>query len=205
MVTAIFMACMGFNLQAQVRIGPKIGINSANADISLHYGESVKPSARKGLIVGGVINVGLGGPFSLQVEPQYARKGYRLDDTFSGKPLTVIANLDYVEVPVVLHGALTFNKFSAYAFAGPNIGFRMAAQVSSILPNSVETNHVEYSTKDFDLALDLGVGVEFELNRTTSLFTDARLSRGVINVDRMGDKYHSRDLKVSVGLLFGLD
>jgi hypothetical protein len=192
-------------LPAQIRVGPKIGINSASADIKLRFGESYRPSPRKGLILGAVINVDLGGPLSIQFEPQYTRKGYRLDDTFSGKPLTVIANLDYVELPIVLHGTVTFKKFSAYALAGPNIGFRMAAQVSSVLPNSVETNHVEYSTKDFDLALDLGAGVSFQLNPTTTLFTDARISRGLINIDRMGDSYHSRDLKVSVGFLFGME
>lgn len=201
----MFLTFATANLDAQIRIGPKIGVNSATADIQLRFGESYRPSPRKGLIFGAVINADLGGPLSLQFEPQYVRKGYRLDDTFSAKPLTVIANLDYVELPIVLHGAMTFNKFSAFAFAGPNIGFRMAAKVSSVLPNSVETNHVEYSTKDFDLALDLGAGVAFQLNPTTTLFTDARISRGLINIDRMGDSYHSRDLKVAVGLLFGME
>jgi Outer membrane protein beta-barrel domain len=201
----MLLAFTTIDVSAQVQIGPKIGINSASADIELRFGESFRPSPRKGLIFGAVINTNLWGPFSLQLEPQYVRKGYRLDDTSSGEPLTVIANLDYVELPVVLHGAIEFDKVRAFAFAGPNIGFRMAAKVSSVLPNSVETNHVEYSTKDFDLSLDVGAGVAFQLSPTTSIFTDARVSRGLINIDRMGDSYHSRDLKVSVGLLFSME
>jgi len=190
---------------AQISLGPKIGINSAGAEIQLRFGESFKPSARKGLIVGGVIKYDMGGAFALQVEPQYTRKGYRLDDTFSGKPLTVIANLGYIELPVTLQAGITFNKLKAYLLAGPNFGFRMSAQVSSVLPNTVETNNVEYSTKDFDLGIDVGVGLAFELNSTTTLFTDGRLSRGLMNVDRTGDTYYSRDTKVSVGLLFKME
>lgn len=191
--------------EAQISLGPKIGINNAGAEITLRFGESFKPSPRKGLIVGGVIKYDMGGAFALQVEPQYTRKGYRLDDTFSGKPLTVIANLGYIELPIVLQAAAKFNKLKVYAFAGPNFGFRMSAQVSSVLPHTVETNNVEYSTKDFDLGVDLGAGLAFELNSTTSLFTDGRISRGLMNVDRTGDTYYSRDTKVSVGLLFKVE
>lgn len=208
MLAGAALICLAFILPssvvAQVEIGAKIGINYASADIELTYGESSKPSIRRGFLMGAVMDVGIGGPLSLQFEPQYVRKGYRLDDTSAGDNYTVILNLDYVEMPVLLKGSWHWDKFQAYAFAGPSLGFRMAAQVSSVFPNSYETRHVEYSTKEIDLSLDLGAGVGFQVGPHATLFTDARISRGLIDISTDAHSYHSNDFKVGVGILFAL-
>jgi hypothetical protein len=162
-------------------------------------------TSRQGFIIGGSIQFGLGGPFSFQLEPQYARKGYRLDDTFALQSFTVIAKLDYMELPILVKGTWRAGGFEAFAFAGPSIGFRVSAQLSAVMPHSVETRHVEYSTKDIDVALDLGGGVGFEVGKNTTLYTDARLSHGLTNISASRDSYYSRDFKVSVGLQFAME
>ena len=191
--------------QAQISIGPKVGINSANALIHVDEERNPPTTSRQGFIVGGVLEFGLSGALSIQIEPQYARKGYRLDDTFALQSFTVIANLDYLEMPMLVKATWKTGGFRAFAFAGPNIGFRVSAQLSSVMPNSVETRHVEYSTKDIDVALDLGGGIGFDMGKNTTFYTDARLSHGLTNISTRRDSYHSRDFKVAVGLQFAME
>jgi len=205
-LTALFLVIGATSSKGQVNLGMRMGVNSAAAAIHLSYGDSYYTGARAGLIAGIAMEFGLFGPVSVQFEPQYAQKGYKLQEDYLGNPLTVVGKLDYVEMPVLLKGTWRIGRVRAYAFCGPNPGFRSSAQVAQMFPDSTEISSVNYSVKDFDLALDAGVGLGFLVNPTTTFVADVRYSHGLVNVDNghRGNDYRSRDLKVMLGMMFEL-
>lgn len=189
---------------AQVSLGARIGVNSAAADIHLSYGDVYQTGRRTGLVTGIALEVGLFGPLSAQFEPQYVQKGYRLQDVYLGNDLTVVGKLDYVELPMLLKGTWQIGRISAFGFAGPSIGVRSSAKVAEMFPDSTEISKVDYATKDFDLTIDVGGGLGYQVNPTTTVVGDVRYSHGLINVDNgeRGDIYRSRDVKVMLGMMF---
>lgn len=190
---------------AQVNLGVRMGVNSASAAIHLSYGDSYNTERRIGLVAGLAMEFPLAGPLTLQFEPQYAQKGYKLQEDYLGNPLTVVGKLNYVEIPMLLKGTVHFGSLSAYGFVGPSVGFRSDVQVAQMFPDSTEISSVDYSVQDFDLALDAGAGIGIRINPTTTFVADARISHGLINVDRGGgNDYRSRDMKFMIGMMFGI-
>ncbi len=205
-LAALFALCGAVAASAQVSLGARMGINSAAASIHLSYGDSYQTSRRIGLVTGIALEFGLVGPLSVRFEPQYVQKGYRLQDDYLGDELTVVGHIDYVELPMLLKGAWDIGRVSLFAFAGPNIGVRSSAEVAELFPDSTEVSSVEYATKDFDVALDLGLGIGYKVNPTAMVIADVRYSYGLVNIDNggRGDIYQSRDIKVMLGMMFML-
>ncbi len=205
-LAALLALCGASAAPAQVSIGARIGINSAAADIHLSYGDAYQTGRRTGLVTGIALEFGLLGPLSVQFEPQYVQKGYRLQDVYLGNELTVVGKLDYVELPMLLKGTWQMGRISAFAFGGPSVGMRSSAKVAEMFPDSTEISKVDYATKDLDLTIDVGAGLGYQVNPTTTVVGDIRYSHGIINIDNgeRGDVYRSRDVKVMLGMMFRL-
>src|SRR5712692_396677 len=187
-----------------VTIGVKAGVNLANASVNPALPADVSKSSRTGVIGGVSAELKLADPLSLQVEALYTQKGFEPNGTSStGTRATATYKFDYVEVPITLKATLGSGPVRPYLFAGPNVGFRVAAK-AAVPEGSVDFKD---QTKLNDVALDFGAGVVYQLDARTALVFDVRYSLGLMNVIKGGDpdsSSKSRDVKLLVGVRVGL-
>src|SRR5687767_8952502 len=97
-------------------VGLKGGVNFANAAV-----EDGETEGITGLIAGGMMEFGVTSPFSLVVEALYTQKGADLKG-----PINAGAELAYLEFPILFKAKFGQTAMHAYAFAGPNIGVKLA-------------------------------------------------------------------------------
>ena len=187
-----------------VTIGVKAGVNFANASVNPALPADFSKSPRTGFIGGVSAELKLAEPLSLQLEALYTQKGFELSGaTSTGTRATTTYKFDYVEVPLTLKATFGSGPIRPYVFAGPNVGFRVAAK-AAVPGGSVDFKD---QTKLNDVALDFGAGIVYQLDAKTAFVFDVRYSLGLMNVIVGGDpgsSSKSRDVKLLFGVNVGL-
>ncbi len=149
---------------------PKIGFTLA--DIS-HLQTKVRSGA----------NVGLGAEYlfpneiaAVETGVYYAMQGAYVKGTIAGRYLTSFMKNDYLNIPV-LAKAYVYNGFNV--FAGPQFGFNVKDKITMEYGGKElgEVNTTDY-VNNFDLAILLGVGYQFE----SGLFVNANYNFGLLAV-----------------------
>lgn len=149
---------------------PKIGFTLA--DIS-HLQTKVRSGA----------NVGLGAEYlfpneiaAVETGVYYAMQGAYIKGTVAGHYLTTFLKNDYLNIPV-LAKAYVYNGFNV--FAGPQFGFNVKDKITMEYGGKElgEVNTTDY-VNNFDLAILLGVGYQFE----SGLFVNANYNFGLLAV-----------------------
>ena len=149
---------------------PKIGFTLA--DIS-HLQTKVRSGA----------NVGLGAEYlfpneiaAVETGVYYAVQGAYVKGTIAGRYLTSFMKNDYLNIPV-LAKAYVYNGFNV--FAGPQFGFNVKDKITMEYGGKElgEVNTTDY-VNNFDLAILLGVGYQFE----SGLFVNANYNFGLLAV-----------------------
>lgn len=149
---------------------PKIGFTLA--DIS-HLQTKVRSGA----------NVGLGAEYlfpneiaAVETGVYYAMQGAYIKGTIAGRYLTSFMKNDYLNIPV-LAKAYVYNGFNV--FAGPQFGFNVKDKITMEYGGKElgEVNTTDY-VNNFDLAILLGVGYQFE----SGLFVNANYNFGLLAV-----------------------
>jgi len=198
---AVLMTVTTSPLQAQVAVGLRSGLNFANVNSSqFTFGNS---SGRTAYTGGAFITVSGGGDLSMQVELLYSQKGISI----LGAGGNAVAKVDYVEVPVLLRLSLRDDeeRIRPHLYAGTFLSFEAGCRAegtlavldptgdcASILPGRGET----------DAGFVLGGSVDYGLARRFFLTLDARLNRGLVNLnwDDEADNVRSRVWAISGGL-----
>ncbi|MEP7218678.1 MAG: porin family protein [Bacteroidota bacterium] len=210
------LALFAFQLHAsaQQRLGIRAGINFANialeqSDQSPLASPDLRTTALPGLIIGGALEVGLGRHLALQVEPQYIQKGARIVTPVDSSEIVSTLRLSYIELPILLKGTVKVRKVSAYAFFGPSFSYNIEAIYRATDKDSTTERSMQYSFKPTDIALDFGAGIGVDLSPNVTFVTDFRYSLGLVDTRISHEAYDSNyqkssDMKVVVGLLFGL-
>jgi hypothetical protein len=188
-----------------VTIGVKAGVNVANASVNPALPADFSKSSRTGFIGGISAELKLAEPLSLQLETLYTQKGFEVSGATSsaGTRATATYKFDYVEVPLTLKATFGSGPIRPYVFAGPNVGFRVAAK-AAVPGGSVDFKD---ETKLNDVALDFGAGIVYQVDAKTALVFDVRYSLGLTNVITGGDpgsSSKSRDVKLLFGVNVGL-
>lgn len=149
---------------------PKIGFTLA--DIS-----NLQTKVRSG------VNVGLGAEYlfpneiaAVETGVYYAMQGAYVKGTIAGRYLTSFMKNDYLNIPV-LAKAYVYNGFNV--FAGPQFGFNVKDKITMEYGGKElgEVNTTDY-VNNFDLAILLGVGYQFE----SGLFVNANYNFGLLAV-----------------------
>lgn len=149
---------------------PKIGFTLA--DIS-----HLQTKVRSG------VNVGLGAEYlfpneiaAVETGVYYAMQGAYVKGSIAGRYLTSFMKNDYLNIPV-LAKAYVYNGFNV--FAGPQFGFNVNDKITMEYGGKElgEVNTTDY-VNNFDLAILLGVGYQFE----SGLFVNANYNFGLLAV-----------------------
>ena len=206
--------------QVPVRLGVDAGINFANQSLSNNpYGDS--KTSRLGFLFGGLAEIGIANIWSIQAEPRYIQKGWKVPDAFSitgpsGPEIIgtadLVYKLDYLEIPVLLKAKFGIADFKPFVFGGPNIGFLLSAIGEGAGYDVQSQRRISLDVKDnyksVDLSVDLGAGAEYQFSQNICLISDARYSLGFNNLNNKssssGDAIKSYGIQILAGVLLSM-
>lgn len=174
--------------QTPITFGVKAGVtastlsanDSADLDVKTIWG------AAAGVFLGKNLTPNLG----LQLEGLVTQRGAK-DNTFGGDAKIRLA---YLDVPLtVRYGSTTTNETHYHVFTGPQIGFKLKAE---IIDDVFGTTDISDDVESMDFGWTLGAGVE-----RSRLSLDARYTFGLMNLDATssGDTIKNRSFMVLIG------
>jgi hypothetical protein len=185
------------SLSAGINAGVDISTANTSEDLSL--------SSRKGLILGGAVELTLVQPLTFRAGIQYVEKGFQVTTT-SGGTTAGDYNFNYLDFPINLKLSLGNPSFDPFVFAGTTLG--------TVLSATQVANGTSQDVKDqlssVAMSLDLGGGIGFEFSRHLSLVTQATYSFGLTDAAKEQSSFFNRsswkarELKLTTGLFFTL-
>lgn len=193
-LSLLLLLSISFGVNAQISIGPKLGINIA----TLGGDDTDEAKSLLGFQAGITAEIGITEKFSFQPELLYFQKGYRDDDFFE-----LDFALNYIEIPLLakIHFGDS-ESTSFFATVGPSFGFGQKIKISGD-GQSEKFDFDESGLKTFDLGLSIGFGVQLPLG-PGNLFIDARYLLGLTSLDDSDDDLNikNRGIGIAAGFLF---
>ncbi len=217
-----FVLCflaLGASATAQLSIGPRAGINLAKWNGDEEFESDFEDiQNRLSLLFGAVAEIRMNDNFAIQPELNFIQKGFKVEDSFEEQgelvteELSVIMN--YLEIPVMLKGGVSFGAGRFDVLAGPSLGYALNGKLKYKYTFAGETE-TESEDIDFDedeisridFGLQFGGAFSFKLGETATLFADARYLLGLSNLNDSADDSitaNNRGIAISVGALFPL-
>ena len=196
--TAVAIAAallLGTALAADAQtIGFKLGASLANIS---EEGTSI--GRLTGFAGGGFVR--LGGRLGIQAELLTVTKGAEEDEDVlaPGK-----LQLEDVEIPVLLHAALTTgSSFAPYVFAGPSAAFEVRCESNEAAGNHVLQCGEPRKSTDFGVHVGGGLGIALGPG---SLLAEGRYNMGFTNLDDSGHGHElkTRTIMIMVGYAISL-
>ena len=188
---SVLLICVFFAqaTMAQFHLGIKGGAN-----ITKVQGKAFRDEFKYGYHLGGFVEIGLGGKFSIQPEVLFNQFQTRVDSSFKNVYTDAVnfsnykdIKLNYLSIPIMLNyklGSLLTLQ------AGPQFGVLMDQD-----KNLLQNGKAAFKNGDFSLA----GGAQFHINK---LRLTGRYFVGLANVNDIGDqnKWKNQGFQLSVGL-----
>ena len=186
------------NVQAQIRVGPKVGLNLCTAKLS-GMGIRMDEKTLIGFNVGILFELPLSGNLFLQPAVSYSTKGSKysvLSQEFKVSP-------SYIDIPVNvvykfdLGGAKLFLNAGPYAAYGIAGKYDFDGEPVDIVFGNKETDDL----KPLDFGLNIGAGVEI-----SNIIISANYGLGLANLSPVttnGEEIKSKVIGFSLAYLFG--
>jgi outer membrane protein with beta-barrel domain len=196
----MLFAFLSLNVNAQIAIGPKIGVNIATIG-----GDDVETDdigSIVGLQFGAAAEIGINEMFAIQPELLYFQKGASIDLGTFGEIDQV---LNYLEIPIlvkVMFGAEDGPQF--FATVGPSFGFGLNGKVKSG-DDEEDIDFDEDMITKLDIGASIGAGAQFAAG-PGKLFVDVRYLLGLNSTDdsEADLKIMHRGIGIAAGFLFPL-
>ena len=221
-LTPVILLVEATNVSAQVHtsVGVRVGVNTANASYTSTM-SGVSKSARTGLVLGSIVEIGFSDIVFLRAEPMYTQNGAMIDIADRNESVKETYKLEYLEIPVHVKAQFGVGALRPYIFAGPNLGILLSAKIDEEIPLAFAgaeyrqsgTRDIKDQTSSTNFGFDFGAGVAYDVTANVSLLVDARYSVGLTNIAKSPDpndqsfhpeSWKSRDIKVLAGVLFVL-
>ena len=207
-----------YNLDAQIMIAPKLGLNLAYlSDVKTTNGEVKVPNL--GINLGGVLSLSFTKMLSLQPELLYSVKGFKFNTVDNYAKM----NANYLEIPVLAKYTFKGKKIKGFVNLGPYFSYLMSGKEiedtsevktsESISFNEITGTNPNGSTytekiNRIDIGLAIGAGVLCKLG-SGNLMAEFRYDYGFSNFDKYSgkppsdaEKNKNRVFTISVGYLF---
>ncbi len=183
LVALLMLGLVTMPARAGIHFGLKGGLSLANIKSDPPTFEGFEWKTKQGIAGGASLEIGLIKGFSLQPEILYVQKGAKITANIEGIDITLKANIDYIEIPLLLKynlisGGLTIPS----VYAGPFIGFNRKAEFVISAPGYPEEREdIKDDIKSTEYGLVFGVGLTQKLGlfRVT---LDARYDLGLSNI-----------------------
>jgi hypothetical protein len=201
----------GLALAAPVAAESRIGILGGVNFATLHEAPAEEGlfSTRSLFEAGAVVDLGIGGRFSLRFEPMFLVKGSDVSFALSGPPPSApngALRLSYVELPVLLRVSFGTGSFRPYLLTGPTVGYLTNAKAQDLA--SGQEMDVLDTFKRTDVGASFGGGFSVPLGGAR-VFLEGRYSLGFKNIlketpDTAGSTLKTRGVQVAAGVTFRL-
>lgn len=170
-------------LNAQIRYGPLIGVNSSDVDTDIPV--NAEFSRRVGIGIGWLFDFNLGDFVAVSLQSIYLQKGVKLEvnDVNYGSGRFDV-ELDYLEIPVFFKIAFgTIKVTHAYLLVGPNIGINLRSNAEVNSQGSSADLDINQVIKSIDFGIGFGLGIHFRIPESNSfVFFEGRYVTGLTNL-----------------------
>lgn len=184
-VVALMPAVAAAQSTTTTGFGVKAGVNSATIKADDSDSDDVKRlwGAAAGVFIARQINNNVG----VQLEGLFSQKGAKADAGDDKNRLT------YLDVPFLVKvGPTTTNETHFHVFAGPQVSFKLKAEVEE----DGETFDIDDQVKGTDVAVVVGAMVE-----RGRIHGDVRYAHGFSDIAKAGDiKIKNRVISVNIGV-----
>jgi len=196
-----WVICLMFlisNLQAQIKVGPKVGLNLSTATLSM-YGISLDEKTLIGFHAGMLLEIPLAGNLYMQPAILFSAKGSKyslMQEEFQASP-------SYIEIPVNV--VYKFDLGAAKLFL--NVGPYAAYGILGKYDFDGETVDIVFGTsedddmKPLDYGLNVGAGVEI-----SNIIISANYGLGLANLSPItanDEEMKNKVIGISLAYLFG--
>lgn len=182
LVALLMLGLVTMPARAGIHFGLKGGLSLANIKSDPPTFEGFEWKTKQGIAGGASLEIGLIKGFSLQPEILYVQKGAKITANIEGIDITLKANIDYIEIPLLLKYNLISGLTIPSVYAGPFIGFNRKAEFVISAPGYPEEREdIKDDIKSTEYGLVFGVGLTQKLGlfRVT---LDARYDLGLSNI-----------------------
>lgn len=189
MIIAALMMLASAATFAQVSIKPMVGVSGSNIT---NFDEA---TMKVGAIAGVEVEKPINDMFSVSAGALFAMEGTKFDVTAFGKTGTMKANLNYINVPVLVN-----------AYVAPGLAVKLGVQPGFNISNSIKFEANGHSEKakigdgvnTFDLAMPIGLSYEI-----SDIVIDARYNFGLTKVFKNADdSYKNSVFQLTLGYKF---
>jgi hypothetical protein len=197
-LTVVFLV-FSYKAQSEIDFGMIGGLNSSS--LSLKPADNFNVEGRTTFGVGLFMNAYANEILSVQITPMYLQKGANAKYDINFLNYTEFRS-DYIEIPVLLRMNFDSGALKPYLLAGPSLGFQLNSTYLDGNGNEVD---ISDKTKNLDLSLVIGAGLEIEFDKL-SLFGQLTYSHGLSNLDNSDgffdftDEIYTRSIGFYVGL-----
>jgi hypothetical protein len=197
-VLVICLMLVFSNMQAQVKFGPKAGLNLSTMTLS-YMGVSIDPTILIGFNVGVLSEIPLSGNLSIQPAILYSTKGSK----FSVMSEEMQISPSFIEIPVNVVYKFDLGSIKVFLNAGPYAAYGIGGKVDSggesadIVFGTEETDDM----KPMDFGLNIGAGIEI-----SRIIISANYGLGLANlapVTTDDEEFKTKVIGFSVAYLFG--
>lgn len=184
---------------AEVDLGVIGGINSSS--LRIEPSDNFDVEGRTSFGAGLFMNIQANSILSLQITPMFVEKGAKARYDLNFFKYTEF-KADYIEFPVLARLNFDAGLLKPYVIAGPSLGFQLN---STYLDGDGKEVDNSDDTKNIDISLVIGAGLEIELDNL-SLFGQLTYNHGLSNIDNtdgtfdITDEIYTRAIGVYVGL-----
>jgi opacity protein-like surface antigen len=203
--------------QLRFALGPKLGINFASTSID----PTVQGiTGRTTILFGAAFELMFAKIIGVQVEPNYANKGYTADNVgIQTQAGVVSANITVsykeIQIPILFKAKFLDGPVKPYALVGPNLGIVTSANVN-VAPGQgaqfqAQDVDIKSSTSGMDFGIDFGGGAEFNVAPRVAITGDVRYSLGLSNLDKttaqqgqVQTSTKTRGFQIQFGALFSI-
>lgn len=198
----LFMMFAFISAKAQVKFGPKIGMNLSTMTLK-SSGISLDPKMLVGFHAGVISEIGLAENVFLQPGVLFSSKGSKYEITYLEQTFEFSMAPGVIEVPINVLYSFGTGSAKLNVFAGPYAAFGITGKTKSD-GESLDISYgstAEDDIKPFDFGLNFGAGVNIN-----GFLISAQYGFGLANLapDTTGDsEMKNKVIAISIGYLFG--
>jgi len=167
---------------AQVRIGAYGGI--VNSGLSGDAPDGTEYRKRIGPVIGALVEIPVADNVLISVQPAWVQRGTKIAVDVEGQDErqdSLSLGLSYFSVPLLMKLETAGGK--VFVNSGVDVGYLLDAKLSPVEGDG-EDEDVSESVKDFDLAVNFGVGGQFPIG-LPRLTIEARYSQSLSNISNV--------------------
>lgn len=215
--TLIILASISMAGFSQVKKGVVVGLSNSRwgGDAMLNLNKlidfsngMVTTQPVNGLYAGGVVEIPVGGIFSVQPGVYYSQKGYRIKGEVTGKKIDFLGagaratvQSHYIDIPVVVKAEVAKGL---QLFAGPQFSYLAKSNLkldAGLLGISIFKTNIDITDQFNKVDLGLTGGVAYTLDNGISI--NAAYDHGLSAIDKNSiTKTYNRGFKIGIGYTF---